>query len=104
MNQTALLRWIFLVPIMIMVDFIMRQITPTSMPLLLFKPMGQSWRGVTQVMEAQHPLVAIILRFIQMALPLLPLKPMGQSRCGVTDFMEARMHLLAMAIPRFIQL
>jgi hypothetical protein len=24
---------------MIMVDFIMRQITPTSMPLLLFKPL-----------------------------------------------------------------
>jgi hypothetical protein len=52
---------------------------PTSMPLLLFKPMGQLQRGVSQVLEAQRPLVAVILRFTQMGLPLLPLKPMGQS-------------------------
>jgi hypothetical protein len=67
-----------------MVDFIMRQITPTLMPLLLFKPMGQLQRGVSQVLEAQRPLVAVILRFIQMGLPLrvkLVLKDIEFIRC-----------------------
>jgi hypothetical protein len=36
-----------------MMDFIMRQITPTTTPLPLFKPMAQSWRGATQILEAQ---------------------------------------------------
>jgi hypothetical protein len=55
-----------------------------DMPLLLLKPMGQSRRGVAQVLEAQvRPLVVAILRFIQLDMPLLPLKPMGQSRRGV---------------------
>jgi hypothetical protein len=45
------------------------------------KPMGQSRRGVTQVMEAQvHPLVVTIPRFIQIMVPLPLLKPMDQSR------------------------
>jgi hypothetical protein len=34
-------RWMFLVPIMIMMDIRMRQITPTTMPLPLFKPTAQ---------------------------------------------------------------
>jgi hypothetical protein len=34
-----------------MMDFIMRQITPTTTPLPLFKPMAQSWRGATQIVD-----------------------------------------------------
>jgi hypothetical protein len=71
----------------------MRQITPTSMPLLLFKPMGQLQRGVSQVLEAQRPLVAVILRFIQMGMPLLPLKPMAQLQRGVPHMLEARVQI-----------
>jgi hypothetical protein len=52
--------------------------------------MGQSWRGVIQVLEAQvHPLVAIP-RFIQLGVPLLSLKPMDQLRRGVVQFMEVQ--------------
>jgi hypothetical protein len=57
-----------------MMDFIMRQITPTTTPLPLFKPMAQSWRGATQILEAQvRLLITVILRFIQPHMPLLPL-------------------------------
>jgi hypothetical protein len=41
-------------------------------------------------MEAQHPLVVAIPRFIQISLPLLPLKPMDQSRRGAAHFLEAQ--------------
>jgi hypothetical protein len=45
--------------------------------------MAQSRRGVAQILEAQvHPLVIVILRFIQILEPLSPLKPMAQSRRG----------------------
>jgi hypothetical protein len=47
---------------------------------MLLKPMGQSRRGVAQVLEAQvRPLIVAILRFIQLMVPLLLLKLMGQS-------------------------
>ncbi|CAC9433636.1 hypothetical protein [uncultured Gammaproteobacteria bacterium] len=39
-------------------------------------------------MEAQHPLVVAIPKFIQTVAPLLPLKPMDQSKCGVTQTEE----------------
>jgi hypothetical protein len=51
--------------------------------LLSLKPMDQSQRGVIQSMEAQHPLVVAIPRFIQLRLPLSLLKLMGRSRRGV---------------------
>jgi hypothetical protein len=54
---------------MIMADIIMRQISPTPVPLPLFKPMAQSWRGVTQVMEVQRLLVTVIPRFIHLHMP-----------------------------------
>jgi hypothetical protein len=51
-----------------------------QVPLLPLKPMAQSKRGVTQVMEVEmHPLMVSIPRFIQTVVPLLPLKPMEQS-------------------------
>jgi hypothetical protein len=54
------------------------------------KPMAQSQRGVTQVLEAQaHPLTVAISRFIQLRLPLLPLRPTAQSRRGVTQVLAA---------------
>ncbi|SHN94146.1 hypothetical protein BCLUESOX_1707 [bacterium endosymbiont of Bathymodiolus sp. 5 South] len=82
----------------------MRQISPTPVPLPLFKPMAQSWRGVTQVMEVQRLLVTVIPRFIHLHMPLLPLKPMGQSRRGAPHMPEAQVRLLIAAISRFIQL
>ncbi|VVM18578.1 hypothetical protein BSPWISOXPB_1629 [uncultured Gammaproteobacteria bacterium] len=61
------------------------KIYSTGLPLPPLKPMVQSRRGVTRILEAQvHPLVVAILRFIQLMVPLLPLKPMVQSRRGVT--------------------
>jgi hypothetical protein len=42
--------------------------------------MDQSRRGATQVVEAQHPLVVAIPRFIQLRMPLSLLKLMGRSR------------------------
>jgi hypothetical protein len=46
-----------------------------GLPLLPLKPMVQSRRGVTQILEVQvHPLVLATPRFIQLGLPLLPLK------------------------------
>jgi hypothetical protein len=63
--------------------------------------MGQSRRGVAQVLEAQvRPLIVVILRFIQLMVPLLLLKLMGQSRCGVPHMLEARVHPLVVAILR----
>jgi hypothetical protein len=56
-----------------------------QMPLLFLKPMDQSRHGVPQILEAQHPLVVAIPKFIQTVAPLLPLKPMAQSRYGVTQ-------------------
>jgi hypothetical protein len=45
-----------------------------SMPLPPLKPMGQSRRGVIQMMEAQaHPLIMAIPRFIQLTLYFVPL-------------------------------
>ncbi|SEI02325.1 hypothetical protein BAZSYMA_ACONTIG276387_0 [Bathymodiolus azoricus thioautotrophic gill symbiont] len=47
------------------------------------KPMAQSWRGVTHILEAKkHPLVMTIPRFIQIHLPLLLLKLTAQFRHG----------------------
>ncbi|SSC09787.1 hypothetical protein BPUTEOSOX_642 [thiotrophic endosymbiont of Bathymodiolus puteoserpentis (Logatchev)] len=82
----------------------MHQMSPTTMPLPLFKPMAQSRHGVVQVMEAQRPLVVATLRFIQLRLPLPPLKPMGQSWRGVIQVLEAQVRPLVVAIPRFTQL
>jgi hypothetical protein len=63
--------------------------------------MGQSRRGVAQVLEAQvRPLIVAILRFIQLLVPLLPLKPMEQSRRGVPHLLEAQMRPLVVAIRR----
>jgi hypothetical protein len=62
-------------------NFIMHQIILIIKPLLLFKPMAQSRRGVTQAMEAQvHPLAVAIPRFIRIVMPLPLLKLMDQSR------------------------
>ncbi|SEH74816.1 hypothetical protein BAZSYMA_ACONTIG276265_0 [Bathymodiolus azoricus thioautotrophic gill symbiont] len=48
------------------------------------KPMAQSWRGVTHILEAKkHPLIVVIPKFIQMDLPLPPLKLTAQFRHGV---------------------
>jgi hypothetical protein len=53
---------------MIVMDIIMHQITPTTMPLPLFKPMAQSQRGVTQVMEVGVPLmVQVVLSILKPA-------------------------------------
>jgi hypothetical protein len=55
-----------------------------GLPLPPLKPMVQSRRGVTQILEVQvHPLVLATPRFIQLGLPLPPLKPMAQSRRGI---------------------
>jgi hypothetical protein len=54
------------------------------------KPMAQSRRGVTQMLEAQvHPLVGVMSRFIQLMAPLPLLKPMAQSRRGVLHMPES---------------
>jgi hypothetical protein len=37
-----------------MADIIILQISPTPVPLPLFKTMAQSWRGVTQVMDRHY--------------------------------------------------
>jgi hypothetical protein len=56
-------------------DIRMRQITPTTMPLPLFKPTAQSRHGAPQALEVQvRPLVMTIPRFTQMRVPLPPLK------------------------------
>ncbi|VVH64525.1 hypothetical protein BSPLISOX_360 [uncultured Gammaproteobacteria bacterium] len=60
-----------------------------GVPLPPLKTMGQSRRGVIQVLEVQvHPLVAAIPRFIQLGVPLPPLKLMEQSRRGVIRIVE----------------
>jgi hypothetical protein len=56
---------IWFVPIMIVVDIIMHQMSPTTMPLPLFKPMAQSRHGVVQVMEAQRPPHHHLWHFLQ---------------------------------------
>jgi hypothetical protein len=88
-------------------------------PLLPLKPMGQSRRGVTHLLEVQvRPLIMAFVpvvfvrlgagvvppideephKFIQLSLLLLSLKPMGQSRRGVTQTKEVQMHLLVTTI------
>jgi hypothetical protein len=71
-------------------------------PLPPLKPMAQSRRGVTQVLEVQvRLLVVAIPKFIQLGAPLPPLKPMAQSRRGVIQILEAQARLLVVAIPKF---
>jgi hypothetical protein len=59
-----------------------------ALPLPPLKPMAQSWRGVTQVMEVQRLLVTVIPRFIHLHMPLLPLKPMGHPPPAMTVLIE----------------
>jgi hypothetical protein len=68
------------------------------MPLPPLKLMGQSQRGVPQVLP--HTLIDPSALRAAKALPV----PMDQSRRGVVRVMEAQTHPLIMAIPRFIQL
>jgi hypothetical protein len=52
------------------IEFIRSRFIQPREPLLPLKLMGQSRRGVTRVLEAYHPLVVVIPRFIQVIVPL----------------------------------
>jgi hypothetical protein len=65
------------------------------------KPMAQSRRGLTQVLDAkEHPLAKTIPGFIQIHMPLLLLKLMAQLRRGETQNLEAEKHPLTKAISK----